>query len=82
MKQLRGPKYIFCLWVLFVVWPPSISQATDPEEEPRLPLAMEVFLKKPKKRLYEIHIHLTNISHELVTVDVHDLPWIPPNDSS
>ncbi len=82
MKRLRGQKYIFCLWVLFVVWTPSISQATDPEEEPRLPLAMEVFLKKPKERLYEIHIHLTNISHESVTVDVHDLPWIPPNDSS
>jgi len=59
----------------------SIGQAEEPEAEPRLPLALEVFLKKPQKRQYEIHIHLTNISFEPVTVDVHDLPWTPPNDS-
>ncbi len=59
----------------------SIGQAEEPEAEPRLPLALEVFLKKPQKRQYEIHIHLTNISSEPVTVDVHDLPWTPPNDS-
>ncbi len=59
---------------------PSIAQTEESEEEPRLPLAMEVFLKKPKAHQYEIHIHLTNVSHESLTVDVHDLPWTPPND--
>lgn len=57
-----------------------MSHAAD-SEEPRLPLAMEVFLKKPKLREYELHIHLTNISQDSVTVDSHDLPWVPPNDS-
>jgi hypothetical protein len=47
------------------------------EEKPRLPLAMEVFLKKPETRLYELHIHLTNISDEPVEVDIRDLPWNP-----
>lgn len=74
-------QFMFCVWVLGCFLFPSVSQAEDPEEEPRLPLAMEVFLKKPKERLYELHIHLTNISHEPVTVDVRDLPWNPPNDS-
>lgn len=82
MKLFLCPKVIFPLWVLFCVLAPSISGADDPEEEPRLPLAMEVFLKKPQERLYEIQIHLTNISHEPVKVNVHDLPWIPPNDST
>lgn len=59
----------------------STSTATNPEEVPRLPLAMEVFLKIPKERTYDLHIHLTNISDESVTVDLHDLPWNPPNDS-
>ena len=80
MKPFSCSKFVFPLWVLVVVLSPSISQATDPEA-PRLPLAMEVFLKKPKAHLYEIQIHLTNISPEPVTVDVHDLPWVPPNDS-
>ena len=70
-----------CLWVLVVVFFPSGSQATDPEEEPRLPLAMEVFLKKPKAQVYELHIHLTNMSQDPVPVNVRDLPWNPPNDS-
>jgi len=81
MKLLLCLRYIFGIWVLILLWPIPISHATDSDEEPRLPLAMEVFLKKPKKHQYEIHIHLTNISPESVTVDVHDLPWIPPNDS-
>jgi hypothetical protein len=38
---------------------------------------MEVFLKKPETRLYELHVHLTNISDESVDVDVRDLPWNP-----
>ncbi len=53
----------------------------EPEEEPRLPLAMEVFLKKPQAQQYEVHIHLTNVSSEPLFVDVHDLPWTPPNES-
>ena len=70
-----------CLWVLIVIFSPSGSQATDFKEKPRLPLAMEVFLKKPQVRVYELHVHLTNVSEELVTVNVRDLPWNPPNDS-
>ena len=81
MSLRRSLHNIFCLLVLVIVCPISISTAKDSEEEPRLPLAMEVFLKKPKERQYTIHIHLTNISQEAVTVDVHDLPWSPPNDS-
>ena len=68
-----------CLWS---VLPFSLSSAeTDSNEDPRLPLAMEVFLKRPSAHHYVIHIHLTNISQKPVTVDVHDLPWNPPNDS-
>ncbi len=79
MKSLRVPLSFLC--VLFVVFPLSTSLAEDPQEEPRLPLAMEVFLKKPQERVYELHVHLTNVSQELVTVNVRDLPWNPPNDS-
>ena len=64
-----------------MVFSPSGSQATDSKEVSRLPLAMEVFLKKPQARVYELHIHLTNMSQESVTVNVRDLPWNPPNDS-
>lgn len=67
-----------CLMVFLL---PSIGNSEEPEEEPRLPLAMEVFLKKPQAQQYEVHIHLTNVSSEPLTVDVHDLPWTPPNDS-
>jgi len=77
MKQLIFSKFIFCLWGIFCVLSPSICEAADSEEKPRLPLAMEVFLKKPETRLYELHIHLTNISDEPVEVDVRDLPWNP-----
>lgn len=70
-----------CLWVMVVVFSPAGIQATDPEEEPRLPLAMEVFLKKPQAQVYELQVHLTNISEEPVAVNVRDLPWNPPNDS-
>ena len=81
MSLRHSHHYIFFFLVLGIVCLTSISVAKDSEEEPRLPLAMEVFLKKPKARQYTIHIHLTNISREPVTVDVHDLPWSPPNDS-
>ncbi|WP_447970244.1 hypothetical protein [Nitrospira sp. M1] len=42
---------------------------------------MTVVVKKPKPQQYDLHIHLTNISQNPITVDVHDLPWNPPNDS-
>jgi len=71
----------FCLCLLIVTFPQAISAATDQKEEPRLPLAMEVFLKKPRLQHYVLHIHLTNMSQEPVKVDVHDMPWSPPNDS-
>ena len=70
-----------CLWVLVAVFSPSVSQSADSEEEPRLPLAMEIFLKKPQGRMYELQVHLTNISEDVVRVNVRDLPWNPPNDS-
>ncbi|MGB0909576.1 MAG: hypothetical protein ACPGYT_04385 [Nitrospirales bacterium] len=70
-----------CSWLFILAWPPYLYSAIDSDEEVRLPLAMEVFLKKPEKREYVIHIHLTNISEQPVIVDVHDLPWNPPNDS-
>ena len=79
MKSLRV--LLLCLWGLFFVLSPSASLAADPEEKPRLPLAMEVFLKKPRVRVYELHVHLTNMSQDVVTVNVRDLPWNPPNDS-
>lgn len=78
MKRLVWP--VFFLWMLCGV-PTAIGQPAEPEEAPRLPLAMEVVLKKPKEHQYEIHVRLTNISSAPVTVDVHDLPWTPPNDS-
>ena len=81
MNLRRSLRYTFFFLGLTIVCPTSISIAKDSEEDPRLPLAMEVFLKKPKVRQYTIHIHLTNISREPVIVDVHDLPWNPPNDS-
>jgi hypothetical protein len=31
--------------------------------------------------VYELHVHLTNMSQDVVTVNVRDLPWNPPNDS-
>ena len=69
-----------CLWALVVGFSPASSLAVDSKEMPRLPLAMEVFLKKPQARVYELEIHLTNTSQELVRVNVRDLPWNPPND--
>ncbi len=70
----------FCLGLL-AVFIPAISPAEDSGEEPRLPLAMEVFLKRPQLQVYELQIHLTNISGDMVRVNVRDLPWNPPNDS-
>jgi hypothetical protein len=53
-------------WALSHLIPSTLVAAEDPEEVPRLPLAMEVFLRKPGKHLYELHVHLTNISNERV----------------
>ncbi|NKB80932.1 MAG: hypothetical protein GKS05_03350 [Nitrospirales bacterium] len=60
-----------------VIVPLSLSAETNEEERPRLPLAIEVFLKKPAQHQYDLHIHLTNISDTPVMVDVRDLPWNP-----
>lgn len=81
MQRLCFSKLLCCLWLLVAVFPLSISFATDSEDEPRLPLAMEVFLKKPQVQVYELHVHLTNVSQDVVRVNVRDLPWNPPNDS-
>ena len=74
---------VFPLWasVVFAIFIPASSFAVDSKVEPRLPLAMEVFLKKPQARVYELHVHLTNVSQDVVRVNVRDLPWNPPNDS-
>ena len=76
------------LWVAFVffLWLPggssaSTGQAVEPESDSRVTLAMEVLLKKPEERVYEIHVHLTNVNPEPVTVNLRDLPWLPPNDA-
>lgn len=82
MTKLLLPKLILSVSGLVFLLSPPTSKADDREEEPRLPLAMQVFLKTPQDRQYEIHIHLTNINHETIKVNVHDLPWIPPNDST
>ncbi len=70
-----------CLWTVLVIFSSSASYAEDSEKQPRLSLAMEVFLKKPQEQVYELHVHLTNVSKKTVTVNVRDLPWNPPNDS-
>ena len=81
MRSFRIPQLICCLWVSVVVFSSSASLATKPEEKPRLSLAMEVFLKKPQARVYELEVHLTNVSEDVVRVNVRDLPWNPSNDS-
>ncbi len=79
MFRLTYWKRFLYLTVVLLCVVPSPSHSQD-EEVSRLPLAMEVFLKKPKVRWYELHIHLTNISSSTVTVDLTELPWNPPND--
>ena len=80
MKRVLCASFIFCLWLPGV---PSASfgQAAEPEQESRVSLVMDVFLKKPMERVYEIHVHLTNDHPEPVTVDLRNLPWLPPNDA-
>ena len=77
MKIFFCSAFGFCMWALTFLFSSPISAAEDLKEKPRLPLAMEVFLKKPEQHLYELHVHLTNISDEPVEVDVRDLPWNP-----
>ena len=81
MKYLNSVAGLLFGYALTLLASPVIHAAESEEENPRLPLAMEVFLRKPKDHQYDIHIHLTNVSTEPVRVDVHDLPWTPPNDS-
>ena len=81
MKPIFCAQLIFCLGTLILFLPSSVISAEEPEEKPRLPLGMEVFLKKPAEHRYAIHVHLTNISPKPLTVGVNELPWIPPNGS-
>jgi len=72
---------VLALWALVLAGASASLAAEREEENPRLPLAMEVLLKTPKAHQYDVHIHLTNVSSEAVRVNAHDLPWVPPNDS-
>ena len=79
-------KRILCVFCVTCLWWPGVpsalfGQAAEPEQKPRVSLAMDVFLKKPMERVYEIHVHLTNDSLEPVIVNLRDLPWLPPNDA-
>ena len=80
MKRILCAAFVFCLWL------PDISstasdEAAAPERESGVSLAMDVFLRKPANRVYEIHVHLTNHNPEPVIVNLRDLPWLPPNDA-
>jgi len=79
MKRVLWAAFVFFLW-LPGISSASSGQAAKPEPESRISLAMDVFLKKPVRRVYEIHVHLTNNNPEPVTVNLRDLPWLPPND--
>ena len=79
MKRILCALFVFCLW-LPGVSSASSGEAVEPQQESRVSLAMDVFLKKPVERVYEIHVHLTNDNPDSVTVNLRDLPWIPPND--
>ncbi len=79
-------KRILCVFCVIGFWWPgvpsaSFGQAAEPERESRVSLAMDVFLKKPMERIYEIHVHLTNDNPDPLTVNLRDLPWFPPNDA-
>ncbi len=80
MKRVLYVSFVFSLW-LQGVSSASSGQAVEPEQESRVSLAMEVFLKIPGERIYEIHVHLTNTNPEPVIVNLRDLPWLPPNDA-
>ena len=78
-------KRVLCASLALYLWLPggssaSTGQAVEPESGSRVTLAMEVLLKKPEERVYEIHVHLTNTNTEPVIVNLRDLPWLPPND--
>ena len=79
MKRVLCALFVFCIWLPGIPFASS-GQVTEPERESRVSLAMDVFLKKPLERVYEIHVHLTNANAEPVTVNLRDLPWLPPND--
>ena len=80
MKRVLCVAFVFCLWLPGVA-SVSSGQAAEPERESGVSLAMDVFLRKPTSRVYEIHVHLTNHNPEPVTVNLRDLPWLPPNDA-
>ncbi len=80
MKRIPCVVLVFCLCL-----PGSSSassgQTVEPEPESRVSLAMDVFLKKPLERVYEVHVYLTNHNPDPVIVNLRDLPWLPPNDA-
>ena len=80
MKRMLCALFVFCVWLPGGL-SASTGQAVEPESESRTSLAMDVFLKKPAGRIYEIHVHLTNNNPEPITVNLRDLPWLPPNDA-
>lgn len=80
MKRILYAAFVFFLW-LPGGSSASTGQAVELEADSRVTLAMDVFLKKPEERVYEIHVHLTNTNPAPVTVNLRDLPWIPPNDT-
>lgn len=79
MKRVLCVSFALCLW-LPGFSSASSGQATATDQESRVSLAMEVLLKKPLERVYEIHVHLTNHNPDPVIVNLRDLPWLPPND--
>lgn len=79
MKLVLYILFVFCVWLPGILFAAS-DQATEPERESRVSLAMDVFLRKPVRQVYEIHVHLTNHNPDPVTVNLRDLPWLPPND--
>ena len=82
MRSLWFSPLGLCLLGLGALCIPLVSLAEEAEEKPRLPLAVEVFLKKPERQWYDLEVHLTNISDEPVRVDVRDLPWNPNDGAS
>lgn len=82
MRSLWFSPFGLILLGLTALFIPLVSLAEEEEENPRLPLALEVFLKKPAWRWYDLEIHLTNISAEPIQVDVRDLPWNPSDGAS
>jgi len=81
MKAIRLQHWIVLLCGVLPWFWISTSHAVEDEELPK-PISMEVFLKIPTQNHYEFHIHLTNSGDTSLVIDLHDLPWLPPNDAT